>query len=133
MEVLKKKKDKFLLTVSALEKSLSISLKKDLHENMREVLVASDIKHFEMCYESCWHFLQFYLIEKHNLQLNSPKKVFRECFTLGLIDSETTEGLLDMSEARNATVHEYDEETALETCNRLRGYIIILQRLGSLE
>jgi nucleotidyltransferase substrate binding protein (TIGR01987 family) len=126
VERLKHKQDKFLRSLLALDRSIMVSLKSGFQDDFKDVLVASNIKHFEMCYEAAWLFLKLYLEAKHNQQINSPKKVFRECFALGVLDSKTTEELLNMSEARNATVHDYDQETALEECKRLQGYSITL-------
>ena len=132
MERLKNKHEKFIKSLQALDRSIKISLRDTIQEEMRQSLVASNVKHFEMCYESAWKFLQLYLEQKYNQQLNSPKKIFRECFALGIIDSDTTQELLNISEARNATVHDYDEETAQETSKRISSYYLILETLEKL-
>lgn len=134
MEKLKKKQEKFIKSLHALNRSITVWLKNDFPEDIMHSLVASNIKHFEMCYESAWKFLQVYLAEKYNQQqINSPKPIFRECFSQGVLDNVTVKKLLDMSEARNATVHDYDEETAQETCNRLHHYYETLKSLERLS
>ena len=134
MEKLKKKREKFIKSLHALDRSITVSLRDDFSEDIMHSLVASNIKHFEMCYESAWKFLQIYLVEKYTQeQINSPKPIFRECFSLGILDNATIKELLDISEARNATVHDYDEETAQETCNRIHQYYETLKGLEKLS
>lgn len=132
MEELKRKQAKFLKTLQALERSLKLS---DSFTNveLQTALIASDVKHFEMCYEATWKFLQVFVRVKFDLKIDSPKKIFRELFALGLIDQLTTTNLLDISESRNATVHDYDEETALETRNRIASYYVVLKTLITID
>lgn len=59
--------------------------------------------------------------------------MFRECFVLGIIDNETTFELLNIAEARNATTHDYDLETAKETYERIADYCKILKRLKKID
>ena len=132
MEKIKYKKEKFIKSLNALEKTGNIFSRENLEEDVKEILVASYVKHFEMCYESAWKFLQVYLEIKHNQLLSSPKKIFRECFTLNLVDQKTTQDLLDISEARNSTVHDYDQETAQETCKRINQYYLVFKNLENI-
>lgn len=133
MERLRNKQEKFIKSLAALDRSIQVSLRENLQKDIKQSLIASNIKHFEMCYESVWKFLQLYLEQKYKQQLNSPKKIFRECFALGILDSKITEELLNISEARNATVHDYDEETAQETCKRINDYYLTLKVLEKLS
>jgi nucleotidyltransferase substrate binding protein (TIGR01987 family) len=118
VEELKLRQAKFLKSLSALEQSIQLS-NDPASPILQNILVASNIKHFEMCYESAWKFLQILLRTKYDLKIDSPKKIFRELFALGLIDNYITTELLNISEARNATVHDYDEETAYESYSRI--------------
>ena len=132
MEKLEPKQEKFIKSLVALERSIKVFSRKDTPIDIKESLVASNVKHFEICYESAWKFLQVFLAHKCDKKLDSPKKIFRECFALEIIDDITTKNLLDMSEARNATVHDYDEETAQETCKRILGYYDTLKMLAKI-
>lgn len=132
MEKLTYKQQKFIHTLEALERSIKVFSRTDIDEDIRENLVASIIKHFEMCYEALWKFLKLYLEIRYAEIVDSPKKVFRQCFALGIIDESTTKELLDISEARNATTHDYDEENAQEICQRIGGYYIIFKKLQSI-
>ena len=112
MEKLKQKQEKFLKSLHALDRSIRVSLQNDLSYEM----------------------MQIYLVQKYaQQQINSPKPIFRQCFALEILDNATIKELLDMSEARNATVHDYDEETAQETCKRIREYYKTLKSLEKLS
>ena len=91
------------------------------------------MKHFEICYEMCWKFLQQYIKKFHSIELSSPKAIFRECFLLGMISEEETKKLLDISEARNATTHDYNEETAQEICSRINEYLKTMKALERIK
>lgn len=122
---------KFLKSLNALERSLKFSSKYAANAATDELenAVASLVKHFEICYEMCWKFFQQYIKELHFVELASPKAIFRECFSLNIITQEETKKLLDISEARNATTHDYNQETAKETCSRIHEYFVTLKIL----
>lgn len=132
MEKLIYKQQKFTNTFNALERSIQVFNRTDIDDDIRENLVASIIKHFEMCYEALWKFLKLYLEIHYAEVVDSPKKVFRQCFALGIIDESTTKELLDISEARNATTHDYDEENAQEICQRIGDYYITFKRINNI-
>lgn len=129
MEELKLRQAKFLKSLSAPEQSIRLA-NNSTDLGLQNTLVASNIKHFEMCYESAWKFLQILLSTKYDLKIDSPKKIFRELFALGLVDNYITTELLNISEARNATVHDYDEETAYESYSRIASYYEILKTIS---
>lgn len=122
MEKLTYKYETFIASLRALERSIAVFSHPDISENIREHLVASIIKHYELCYESLWKFLKLYLEKRYAEIEDSPKKVFRKCFAVGLMDEQTTKELLDISESRNSTTHSYDEENAQEVCKRIDQY-----------
>ena len=120
-------------TLEALEQSIKVFSRTDIDEDIRKNLVASIIKHFEMCYEASWKFLKYYLEIRFNEISESPKKVFRQCFTSGLLDEQTVKGLLDISETRNTTTHTYDEENAQEICKRINHYYQTFKKISSIS
>ena len=67
------------------------------------------IQRFELTFELAWKSLRDYLKNVHGLICNSPKQCFREGFSLGLYNRETTELLLQMTDDRNETTLTYDE------------------------
>lgn len=132
MEKLIYKQEKFVYALHALERSIKVFSRTDIDQDIRENLVASIIKHFEMCYETSWKFLKFYVEIRYAETIDSPKKVFRQCFALGIIDELTTKELLDISEARNATTHDYDQENAHEICQRIGDYYTTFKKLEAI-
>ena len=133
MEKLIYKHQKFIKTLDALERSIKIFSRTDIDEDIRENLVASIIKHFEMCYEASWKFLKYYVEYHFEEVLNSPNQVFRQCFVSGLLDEQTVEGLLRINEARNTTTHTYDEEKAQEICMRIDNYYQIFKKISCIS
>lgn len=45
----------------------------------------------------------------------------------------TTKEFLDISEARNATTHDYDEENAQEICQRIGDYYVTFKKLSDIS
>ena len=133
MEKLKYQHEKFIASLRALERSIKIFSRTDISEDIRENLVASVIKHFELCYESAWKFLKLYLEKRYAEIADSPKKVFRKCYSAELIDEKTTKELLDISESRNSTTHSYNEENAQEICKRIDAYYVTFKQLESIN
>lgn len=135
MEKLTRAQNKFSNSLKALERSIHFFKIKSSSASKEELenTLAALIKHFEICYEMSWKYLQAYLKYKNNIEVASPKAIFRESFAVLLITQEETKGLLAMAEARNATTHDYDEETAKEICNRISGYLDILKSLEQIN
>ncbi len=133
MEKLIYKHQKFIQTLEALEQSIQIFSRMDIDESIRKHLVASLIKHFEMCYEASWKFLKLYLEIRYSEIANSPREVFRQCFIFHMLDEQTIKGLLKICDARNITTHTYDEENAKEICTRMDSYYQILKKISSIS
>ena len=132
MEKVTYKYEKFRASLGALERSINVFFREDIPDDIRENLVASVVKHFEICYEVAWKFLKIYLEKRYAQIVDSPKKVFRECFVLGLIDEALTKEFLDISEARNSTTHDYDEENAYDICKRINSYYAALKKIETI-
>lgn len=133
MEKLIYKHQRYIKTLNALKEIIQIFSCTNIDEKIRKHLVASVVKHFEMCYEASWKFLKYYLEVNFNEIINSPKQVFRQCFTSGLLDEQTVQGLLDINEARNTTTHTYDEENAKEICKRIESYYQIFKKISCIS
>lgn len=131
MEKLEKFSNKFSRSLGALKRNLDFFSKqtRELDPIEEESKVAGTIKLLELCYEMSWKFLQQYLKQKHSIELSSPKGIFRECYAQKIIDFSTTEQLLGISEARNATTHDYNEESAQEMYQRITEYYYILKSI----
>ncbi len=61
MEKLKYKYEKFAKSLFALEKATSIFESQNIPEYLKEHILKSIIKNYEMCYEFAWKFLKLYL------------------------------------------------------------------------
>ena len=132
MEKLKYKYEKFAKSLFALEKAISVFECQNIPEHLKDYLITSIIKHYEMCYESAWKFLKLYLEKEYEIKLDSPKKVVRECYKLQIIDENTTNELFKIGDSRNATVHDYDQENAYIISQSIRNYCDSLYRLNEL-
>lgn len=132
MEKLTNKKQNFVASINALDRSIKVCMRTDLPDFLQEQLVASLIKHYEMCYEAAWKFLKLYVEKKYEERVDSPKKVIRLCYDLKLINEKTTRELLDISDDRNLTCHGYNEETAKQICARVNSYYETLKILESI-
>lgn len=68
------------------------------------------IQRFEFCYELIWKFLRDYLEEKRGIIAQTPRKSFHESVASGTLSLSESATLLDSSDSRNLTSHEYDED-----------------------
>lgn len=88
--------------------------------------IDATIQRFEFTFELSWKFLKDYFLEK-GLQLNYPKEVIKEAFSVGIIDNEKV-WLLMLSD-HNMTSHTYDEKLADEIYARIKEYVPELKKL----
>lgn len=82
----------------------------------------SVIQRFEFSYELTWNFLKKYLKDYYALDVSSPKKIFQECYKLGILTEEETRIFMKMSDDRNMTSHTYNEEAAEEISIHIKTY-----------
>lgn len=133
MEKLEKFSGKFSRSLAALKRNLDFfsTQIRELDPVEEESKIAGTIKLLELCYEMSWKFLQQYLKQQYSIELSSPKGIFRECYAQKIIDFSMTEQLLAISEARNATTHDYNEESAQEMYRRVTEYYHVFKFLES--
>lgn len=62
--------------------------------------------------------MKTYLEYEGIVEVNSPRTVFKEAYSIGLISS--SEDWLSMITDRNVTSHTYDEKMALLVCERIK-------------
>lgn len=92
------------------------------------------IQRFEYTFESVWKAAQLYLNEVEGVTANSPKSAVRASWQNGLFDEKTAQTALRMVEARNLTVHTYNEKLARSVYRQITIYVDILQEwLESME
>lgn len=86
------------------------------------------IQRFEFTFELAWKALKAIFEEEGLTGLNSPKTVLREAFSAGLIEKD--ELWLAMLSDRNTTAHIYNEQLAIEICNKIiKEYVCELGQL----
>lgn len=85
------------------------------------------IQRFEYTFEAVWKAAQVYLRVIEGLTANSPKSVVRSSWQTGLLDQDTAKVALQMCEARNLTVHTYNEALAMALAQEIQEYNHILQ------
>lgn len=104
--------------------SLEAIYKKPMQEDRSNV--DATIQRFEFTFELAWKFLKNYFSER-DIELNYPKEVLQEAFTVNLIDNENL--WIKMLKDRNLTSHTYDEKLADEIYLRIKLYVPELRSL----
>ncbi len=85
----------------------------------------ASIQRFEYSFEAIWKAAKGFLLE---IEANSPKKVIRECFKVGLLSDSETQQALIMSDDRNLTSHTYNEPLAKEIHQRIGAHSVLLKQ-----
>ena len=85
------------------------------------------IQRFEYTFEATWKTAQLFLAEVEGLTANSPKSVIRACWQAGLFDESTAQLALQMCEARNMTVHTYNEKIAMTIYHQIEDYVGVFE------
>lgn len=120
--------EKLELKIQSAHKAL-LTLNEVLNFGENAVFRDAAIQRFEFTVEAVWKALKLYLQEKEGIIANSPKSVFREAFSIRLITAEETKEFLGMIEARNLTVHTYNEELALKIAKEIPRYYQLMLKL----
>ena len=88
------------------------------------------IKRFEFCYELLWKYLKVALKTHYSIESNSPRKVFQDCFSQGIVTEPEVRVLLEMIDSRNETTHVYDEPGIDVIGKKVVGYVDVLNTLA---
>ncbi|PEE32424.1 nucleotidyltransferase [Bacillus cereus] len=92
------------------------------------IIVDGIIQRFEFTYELGWKLMKSYLEYEGVTEATTPRSTFREAYVAGII--EESDKWLSMIADRNRTSHTYDEEMALQVCQRVKAeHINILEQL----
>jgi nucleotidyltransferase substrate binding protein (TIGR01987 family) len=114
------KSEKYIQNLKNYEKAVR-QLSKALNEPESEYIRDASIQRFAFTYELLWKTLKAYLEDIHGVHTVSPRQVFKEAFSLDLIEKESI--FLAMIEARNALVHTYNEDQAIRVYQQLQGFL----------
>lgn len=120
--------EKLILKLNSAQKALT-ALHEVLDFGDNAILRDAAIQRFEFTVEAVWKSLKLYLQEYEGIIVNSPKSVFREAFSVGLITQEETQEFLGMIEARNMTVHTYNEVLAIKIAGSIPSYHKLMNQL----
>ena len=85
------------------------------------------IQRFEYTFEAVWKTAQLYLAEVEGLTANSPKNVVRSSWQAGLFDETTAQLALRMCDARNMTIHTYNEKIAMAIYHQIEAYVGVFE------
>ncbi|CAA7599612.1 nucleotidyltransferase substrate binding protein, HI0074 family [Acididesulfobacillus acetoxydans] len=120
--------ERLTLGILSAQKALkALSEVSDFGDNA--VLRDAAIQRFEFTFEAVWKALKLFLDEHEGIIANSPKAVIREAFAVGLLTESATREFLGMVEARNSTVHTYNEALAVEIAKTIPGYSKLMAEL----
>jgi nucleotidyltransferase substrate binding protein (TIGR01987 family) len=87
---------------------------------------AGIIQNFEFVYELTWKSLKR-ILESEGIEASFPRIVFEESFKRGLIEGNEVWKLI--IEARNLSVHTYDEALAKKLCGQImKDFLPIFQK-----
>ena len=116
MENLKMKYDELIKIHRVLEVAVKryqeILIDESIDLDTRESIRDSLIKRFELMYDFLLKYLRKYIITARGVAIDSPRKVFQQCLSLGLTDEEETEELVGLIKYRKLTAHAYDSDVA---------------------
>jgi len=105
------------------------TLNEVLKEDFSSVVRDAAIQRFEYTFETTWKVLKVYLKEREGIIANSPKSVFREALSVGILDANHTELALEMTDDRNLTSHTYLEQVAQQIFEKLPAYRDLMNQL----
>lgn len=107
----------------------ALSTLRELTDKSKLSIVERDaaIQRFEYTFEAVWKTAQMFLNDFEAITANSPKSVVRASWQSGLFDEKTAQTALQMCEARNMTVHTYNEKLAKLIYRQIKGYADVLQ------
>lgn len=112
MELLSNKIGNFKKAVERLSEGIT-----ELEANESSVVRDGVIQRFEFTTELAWKATREYLVEQGFIDINSPKSVMKEAFSVGLISDDKI--WIQILNDRNLTSHIYKEEVADEICERV--------------
>ena len=85
------------------------------------------IQRFEYTFEATWKAAQLYLAEVEGVTVNSPKGVVRASWQADLFDEAASKLALQMCDARNMTVHTYNEKIAMTIYHQIEDYVGVFE------
>lgn len=94
------------------DKSIDI----DTRDSIRDSL----IKRFELMYDFLVKYLRRGIFVVQRININSPRKMFQQCLSLGVVNKEEAKELVDLIKYRSLTKHAYDNDVANTVANDIQ-------------
>ena len=133
MEKLAKKYNNLIKIHRALAVSIDRYRKalsdKTIDLETREERRDSLIKRFELTYDLLWKYLREYMIIAQGISIDSPRKVFQQCLSLGFTNEAETDELIDLIEDRNLTTHVYDIDLANKVATDIQRHHDVIDKI----
>lgn len=98
-----------------------------LKEPVTQIVKDAALQRFEFTYELMWKTLKIYLEDIHGLRAVSPRQVFKEAYSLSIIENEDI--FLEMIQSRNLLAHTYNEDQADNIFAKLSKYLPVIQNV----
>jgi nucleotidyltransferase substrate binding protein (TIGR01987 family) len=96
--------------------------KYDLDDFLIDGLLNGIIQKFEYTTDLAWKSVREFLIDKDGLQINSPKQVFKEFYSLNYLDENMYLELINALNDRNVLSHVYDEQEMQDILAKIKIY-----------
>lgn len=87
------------------------------------------IKRFELTYDLLWKYLHEYIDVMQGSAVDAPRKIFQQCLSLGITNTQETQELIDMIESRNLTTHTYNIDLANYVAEDIQRYYALIHAL----
>ena len=98
-------------------------------ETILKIFRDSLIQRFEYSVDTLWKYLKEFLFTEKGIDFASPKPIFRACLTVGLVNKNDVELLIDMVNDRNSTSHGYNEDQAEIISKKILVYYPLIEKL----
>jgi len=98
-----------------------------LQEPESSLVMDATIQRFEFTYELMWKTLKIFLEDIHGIRAVSPRLVFKEAYSLSIIEQEDI--FLEMIQSRNLLSYTYNEEQAKQIYKKCPLYLSEIKNL----
>lgn len=136
MEILNDKYQNFIDAYAALGEAIisqqELQIITGNNAKFQNLFTAGIIQHFELTYETAWKFLKEYVRHKHDVDVASPKAVFRSCRELRVLSDGVVDGLLELADVRNLTAHVYNRILAQEVGMSIEQHYKVFEPIAQL-
>ena len=98
-----------------------------IDEPASPIVMDATIQRFEFTYELMWKTLKIYLEDIHGIRTVSPRQVFKEAYSLSIVENEDI--FLEMIKSRNLLSHIYNEDQAADIYKKCPSYLKAMRNI----